>query len=105
MDPNGGGGGGAATGGGGGAADAMALGFHPGVECDRSGMCPIVGVRYNLKGHDYDLCQREFDKLPAAEKLMYTPIPPVCHRGRPGPHRAPLRTPRLGWRRWLGRAR
>jgi len=70
------------------ASDMASVGFHPGVECDRSGMCPIVGVRYNLKGHDYDLCQREFDKLPAAEKLMYTPIPPVCHRGRPGPHRA-----------------
>jgi len=69
-------------------ADMASQGFHPGVECDRSGMCPIVGVRYNLKGHDYDLCQREFDKLPSAEKLMYTPIPPVCHRGRPGPHRA-----------------
>jgi len=67
--------------------DPYATGLHPGVECDRSGMCPIVGVRYNLKGHNYDLCQSEFDKLPAAEKLMYTPIPPVCHRGRPGSHR------------------
>ena len=30
-------------------------GFHPGVSCDRSGMCPIVGNRYHLNGHDYDL--------------------------------------------------
>jgi len=82
MDPNN------ANGNNGAANDPMAAGFHPGVECDRSGMCPIIGVRYNLKGHDYDLCQREFDKLSAAEKLMYTPIPPVCHRGnnRPGGH-------------------
>jgi len=51
-------------------------GIHPGVECDRSGMCPIVGTRYNLRGHDYDLCQAEFDKLSSTEKLLYTPIAP-----------------------------
>jgi len=62
------------------AADPYTTGIHPGVECDRSGVCPIVGIRYNLKGHDYDLCQAEFDKLPSTEKLKYTPIPPraIC---------------------------
>merc|ERR1719171_2813115 len=35
------------------------VGVHPGVECDRSGMCPIVGVRYNLRGRNFDLCQAE----------------------------------------------
>jgi len=49
---------------------------HYGVECDRSGMCPIVGNRYHLRGHNYDLCQAEFDKLPATEKLLYTLVPP-----------------------------
>ena len=34
-----------------------ATGFHPGVTCDKSGMSPIVGIRYHLSGHDYDLCQ------------------------------------------------
>merc|ERR1719399_1633516 len=43
--------------------DAVAKGVHPGVECDRSGMCPIVGMRYQLRGHNYDLCQAEYDKL------------------------------------------
>merc|ERR1719218_448071 len=48
-----------------------ALGFHPGVSCDRSGMVPIVGTRFHLRGHNYDLCQAEFDKLPDAEKALY----------------------------------
>jgi len=53
-------------------------GIHPGVECDRSGQNPIVGMRYHLRGHNYDLCQSEFDKLSAADKALYTPIhPPV----------------------------
>ena len=30
---------------------------HHGVRCDRSGMAPIVGMRYHLPGQDYDLCQ------------------------------------------------
>jgi hypothetical protein len=39
-------------------------GVHVGVTCDVSGMCPIVGNRYHLVGHNYDLCQAEYDKLP-----------------------------------------
>ena len=52
--------------------DASSIGIHPGVECDRSGMCPIVGVRYNLKGHDYDLCQVRWSRRSAflPEKLL-----------------------------------
>lgn len=53
-----------------------ATGVHPGVACDRSGECPIVGNRYNLRGHNYDLCQAEYDKLPAQEKLLYATVPP-----------------------------
>merc|ERR1719240_703867 len=56
--------------------DAAATGIHPGVECDRSGMNPIVGMRYHLRGHNYDLCQAEYDKLSQQEKLLYTAIPP-----------------------------
>merc|ERR1719198_1934082 len=61
--------------------------LHPGVECDRSGQSPIVGMRYHLRGHNYDLCQAEFDKLPEGEKGLYTGIPPPGANGawRPGP--------------------
>jgi hypothetical protein len=52
------------------------LGFHPAVECDRSGMKPIVGMRFHLRGENYDLCQAEYDKLNAAEKDQYEAIPP-----------------------------
>merc|ERR1719274_258366 len=56
--------------------DAPPGGVHPGVTCDRSGMNPIVGIRYHLVGHNYDLCQAEFDKLDLAEKKLYQKIPP-----------------------------
>jgi len=49
---------------------------HPGVECDASGMNPIIGTRYNLRGHNYDLCQAEFDKLSEKERALYDAIPP-----------------------------
>merc|ERR550537_905788 len=65
-----------AEGGGAGAGGIPSAGLHPGVECDRSGMCPIIGMRYNLKGHNYDLCQSEYDKLNAEEKANYIAIPP-----------------------------
>ena len=39
-------------------------------------MCPIVGMRYKLKGHNYDLCEAEFNKLPAAEQAKYDKIDP-----------------------------
>jgi len=60
--------------------DAVAKGVHPGVECDRSGMCPIVGMRYQLRGHNYDLCQAEYDKLGEEEKANFVALPPpVTH--------------------------
>jgi len=55
-------------------------GYHPGIECDRSNMCPIVGNRYNLKGHDYDICEAEFSKLTPDEKELYVKIQPVAFR-------------------------
>jgi hypothetical protein len=51
-------------------------GFHPGISCDRSGMNPIVGMRFHLRGSTYDLCQAEYDKLDDAEKGQYEAIPP-----------------------------
>jgi hypothetical protein len=54
------------------------LGVHEGFTCDRSGVCPIVGVRYTLVGDDYDLCQAEYDKLDDKEKAKYEAVePPV----------------------------
>ena len=59
----------------------ISKGIHPGVECDRSGQCPIVGTRYNLRGHNFDLCQAEFDKIPSAERPLYEAIPPLVQGG------------------------
>jgi len=67
--------------------DAPANNVHPGVTCDRSGQSPITGIRFHLRGHNYDLCQAEFDKLPEAEKALYTAIPPPPLGGGNGPWR------------------
>merc|ERR1719502_2403295 len=45
--------------------------LHSGVVCDKSGMSPIVGPRWHLVGRNYDLCQEEYDKLPAEEKVNF----------------------------------
>jgi next-to-BRCA1 protein 1 len=55
-------------------------GYHPGVTCDRTNVSPIIGNRYNLKNHDYDLQESEFLKLNAEEQALYVKIPPVCFR-------------------------
>jgi hypothetical protein len=59
-----------------------AAAVHPGVACDRSGVCPIVGVRYSVPGANYDLCAAEFEKLPLVDRTLYVAIarpgaPPV----------------------------
>ena len=38
-------------------------GCHLGVKCDRSDMDPIVGMRFHLRGQNYDLCEAEFLKV------------------------------------------
>jgi len=70
---------------GGGATGGAPEGIHPGVECDKTGMCPIVGMRYHMRGHNYDLCEAEYNKLPAQEKLLYEMIPPPATRAAAGP--------------------
>jgi len=57
-------------------------GEHPGVECDKSGQNPILGKRYHLRGHDYDCCKAEFDKLGEREKALYDVILPPPKRVR-----------------------
>ena len=47
---------------------------HFGVSCDKSGMCPIVGPRYKLKGQNYDLCEAEYNQLPPAERANFLKI-------------------------------
>eukprot|EP01043_Picozoa_sp_COSAG02_P029781 COSAG02_NODE_1868_length_10593_cov_8.279648_8_plen_1889_part_01 len=47
---------------------------HNGVSCDKSGMSPIIGLRYKLKGKNYDVCEEEFAKLDDEEKLLYVRI-------------------------------
>merc|ERR1719502_721686 len=72
-------------------------GFHPGVTCDRTGMCPIVGNRYHLNGHDYDLCEEEFNKLRDDEKALYSVLPPPRRARSPRRHmRQERRLPHRG---------
>jgi len=59
-------------------------GYHPEVECDKTGQCPIVGTRFSLKGHNWDLCAAEFAKLPEAEKLQFEAIEPPAYRSKTG---------------------
>jgi len=49
---------------------------HPDHICSRSGMDPIVGIRYHKRGTDYDLCQAEYDKLSAKEQKLFEAISP-----------------------------
>merc|ERR1719367_1969053 len=55
-------------------------GVHPGAMCDKTGVKPIVGTRYHLKGHNYDLCAAEYNKLPDAEKAQFEAIEPIKFR-------------------------
>ena len=43
-------------------------------------MCPIVGARYNLQGHNYDVCQNEFDKLSPDEQAKFVKIEAPVYR-------------------------
>jgi len=58
-------------------------GYHPGVTCDKTGQNPLVGMRYHLKGHNWDLCATEFDKLPDSEKAQFEAIEPTVFRCKP----------------------
>jgi len=55
-------------------APAPAPAIHYGVECDVSGETPIAGRRFHLIGHNYDLNEAEFNKLPEEHKALYEVI-------------------------------
>lgn len=57
---------------------------HCGVSCDVTGMCPIVGPRYNIPGHDYDLCEDAYLKLDPTQRLRFVRIERPVTRGRRG---------------------
>ena len=44
------------------------LGYHPGVTCDRTGQCPIIGNRFKLKNENYDVCEAEYNKMSDDER-------------------------------------
>ena len=60
--------------------EAQELGYHPGVTCDRTGQCPIVGNRYKLNNENYDVCEAEYLKMPSEEREKYGRIPPPYFR-------------------------
>ena len=41
---------------------------HPEVGCDVCGMSPLIGNRYHKIGHNYDLCEADFNKLSTGEQ-------------------------------------
>lgn len=62
-----------------------AIGYHPGVSCDRSGKVPIVGVRFQLKPecldprvhpYGYDVCEAVWERMPPEEQQTFLRIMP-----------------------------
>eukprot|EP01051_Picozoa_sp_SAG22_P000357 SAG22_NODE_8_length_37215_cov_120.960351_25_plen_285_part_00 len=62
---------------------------HPGYQCDKCEVEPIVGVRYTLESDDYDLCQSCFDGLdhrsPLVNTKLYTAVQPGRQHTDPTP--------------------
>ena len=51
-----------------------AVPVHYGIECDDTGMKPIIGSRYKKLNENYDLCQEAFDKLSEKEAQQFVQI-------------------------------
>merc|ERR1711865_666548 len=47
---------------------------HYGIQCDVTGMNPIIGTRYKKNNEDYDLCQEAFNKLSEEEAQQFVHI-------------------------------
>jgi hypothetical protein len=59
---------------------------HHGITCDASGMSPIIGARFHLRGRDFDLCEAEYRKLDPEAQRAFELVPPPD--GPPPPSRA-----------------
>jgi len=62
---------------------------HWGVSCDASGEQPIVGVRWHCKGEDYDLNDREYQKLDEEQRQGFERIDVSGQCECPGPPAPP----------------
>lgn len=60
--------------GGDGGLDIQTVPTHPNAGCDVCRIFPLVGKRFTKNGHDYDLCESDFAKLPEADKIEYAVI-------------------------------
>merc|ERR1711966_622903 len=47
---------------------------HYGIQCDVTGMSPIIGTRHKKINEDYDLCQEAFNKLSEEEAQQFVHI-------------------------------
>merc|ERR1719456_1657647 len=72
-----------------GKSDSDMEGYHPNITCDKSHQRPIVGARYHMRGHDYDLNETEYNKLPEAEKAQFDKIEPTVFRYKAKPNAPP----------------
>jgi len=61
---------------------------HFGIICDVSEMNPIIGTRYHKIGHNYDLCEAEFQKLSEEEKCKFEIF--FSHGAQPVPYGSPV---------------
>ena len=57
-------------------ARAAAGGVHHGITCDGSGVCPIVGRRFKMVGHDFDLCEEQFAQLDDDDRVKFELVAP-----------------------------
>merc|ERR1711871_49198 len=47
---------------------------HEGVSCDICGQAPITGPRFNLRGQNYDLCEKDYCQLIPEQQASYDRI-------------------------------
>lgn len=73
---------------------------HVGVACDVSGISPIIGNRFHLRGANYDVSQEEFDKLEPTQQRNFELI--VEPGQSPIPINRPSRIGDIPWVRFAG---
>ena len=69
--------------------------IHRGFSCDKCGMMPIIGIRYNKKKDNYDLCETCFSKCTDEKKKKFSA------KYRPeGYDPIEVKNPFMGWSGW-----